>query len=217
MYFDYSEKVKEHKLYFAGKYLAKALSFVVYRKLTVKGKENIPSDGPLIIVSNHIAFSDPAVIMINCPRTVHFMAKSELFDNYFKALFMRNMNAFPVKRNHSDRNALSYATEILNNGSVLGIFPEGRRVKNSPPTDSKKGVAYLARLTGADILPACIYRSSNDSSPWHRLVLSYGRVITNRELGFDGNNRSLELSRASELIMKCITDLWEAENESNGS
>ncbi len=215
MYFDYTEKPKEHKLYFAGKYLAKTLSYGVYKRLTVKGKENIPERGALIIAPNHIAFSDPAIIVANCPRTVHFMAKSELFENPLKAAFMRNMNAFPVKRNHFDRAALRHAVKILEGGGVLGIFPEGRRVKGSAPTESKNGVAYLARLTGADVLPVCIYRSPDDGGAWHSLTLSYGRLIRNSELCFNGRDKAQELNRAAELIMSRIKELWEAENEGN--
>ncbi len=217
MYFDYSVKPIEHKIYYAGKYAAKALSMFAYRSLTVKGKENIPLSGPLIITSNHIAFSDPAIIVANCPRTVHFMAKSELFMNPFKAVFMRNMNAFPVKRNYFDRAAIRRAELIVNNGWALGIFPEGRRVRNSSPTEAKNGVAYLARLTGADVLPVCIYRSPSDTSRWHSLVLSYGDVIKNPEFCFGVKKKSEELDFASELIMKRIKSLWEAENENNGS
>lgn len=217
MYFDYSKSVREHKLYFPLKYVAKGLTYVVYRKMTVKGAENIPPEGALIIACNHIAFSDPAIIVANCPRTVHFMAKSELFEAPLKALFMRQMNAFPVKRNYFDRSALKRAKEILDKGWILGIFPEGRRVRNSPPTESKNGIAYLAKLTGADVLPVCIYRSPDDTSRWHRLVLSYGTVIKNNSLGFEGKNKAQELDNASDIIMKRIKELWEAENEGNGS
>ncbi len=217
MYFDFTKKPRNHKIYFIGKYLAKTLSYAVYKKLTVKGKENIPKNGALIIVSNHIAFSDPAVIISTCPRIVHFMAKSDLFEDYFKSLFMRNMNAFPIKRNQSDRAALRRAVQILNNDWVLGIFPEGRRVKKSAPTELKKGAAYLARITGADVLPVCIYRSEKDDSVWHKLVLSYGKVIKNSEFGFENKNKADEISRASKMISKKITELWEAENEGYSS
>lgn len=217
MYFDYSEYPKEHKLYFAGKYLAKGLSYAVYKNLTVKGKENIPEKGPIIIASNHIAFSDPAIIAANFPTAVHFMAKSELFEKPLTASFMRHMNAFPVKRNHFDRAALHRAEQILSSGGVLGIFPEGRRIKGSAPKESKKGVAYLAKRTGADVLPVCIYRSPHDKGIWHSLVLSYGRVIKNAELSFGADGKYDSLTKAAELIMRRINELWEAENEGNSS
>lgn len=215
MYFDFSDNVKEHKFYILGKYIAKFLSFFAYKKLIVKGRENIPLKGSLIIASNHIAFSDPAIIVANCRRNVHFMAKSELFENPLKSVFMQNMNAFPVKRNHFDRASLRRAAEILDKGWVLGIFPEGRRVRNSMPTESKNGVAYIAKISGADILPVCIYRAPDDSSLWHDLVLVYGNVIRNDELSFGNGNKSRDLEKASELIMSRINDLWESENESN--
>lgn len=213
MYYKFSDEITDHKSYYAGKYIAKVLSCFVYKKLTVKGTENIPMNGPIIIASNHIAFSDPAIIVSNCPRTVHFMAKSELFENPLKAAFMRCMNAFPVKRNHFDRAALRQARRILENGWALGIFPEGRRVADSQPTQAKSGIAYIARLTGADVLPACIYRAPEDSSIWHKLVLSYGTVIKNAELDL----KSESLEKASDLIMERIRQLWRAENENKNS
>lgn len=217
MYFDYSDGVKNHKIYYLGKALANVLSYLVYTRMNVKGKENIPCEGGLIIASNHIAFSDPAVIVAHCPRTVHFMAKSELFEDPLKAVFMRNMNAFPVIRNHSDRNALRYAKSIIDKGQVLGIFPEGQRVRRSSPTSGKSGVAYLARVTGADVLPVCIYRSPDDDGIRHSLMLIYGKVIKNSSLGFKGKNRGEELSAAAEIIMDAIRKLWEEENENHSS
>lgn len=217
MYFDYKKEKKNHKLYYLAKPLATVLSYAVYRNMTVKGKENIPSSGPLIIASNHIAFSDPGVIVAHCPRTVHFMAKSDLFENPLKAVFMRNLNAFPVKRNYSDRSALKYAKAVIDRGWVLGIFPEGRRIKKSPPTEAKTGIAYLARVTGADILPVCIYRNPDDDGIRHGLSLTFGEVIKNSELGFYGRDRNAELEHASKIIMLKIKELWEAENENYNS
>ncbi|MBR5438339.1 MAG: 1-acyl-sn-glycerol-3-phosphate acyltransferase [Clostridia bacterium] len=214
MYFDYSAGPENHRLYFAGKYLAKILSAIVYKSVKVKGRENIPDKGGFILVSNHIAFSDPAIIAANCNVPVHFMAKSELFQNRYKAAFMRHMNAFPVKRNHFDRAALKYAVRVIDGGLVLGVFPEGRRVRNSPPTESKNGVAYLARLTEADVLPVCIYRHPDDTSLWHRLTLSFGKIIRNDELKSEGS-RTETLDYASEIIMKKIKELWENEHEGN--
>lgn len=211
MNFDYS-KHKRYKLYYLGKPTAKILSYIVY-EMKCKGRENIPKEGPFIIASNHIAFSDPALIVAHCPRTVHFMAKSELFENKAVAVFVRNMNAFPVKRNYSDRNAIRYAKSVIEKGWVLGIFPEGRRVRESAsPAEAKEGVAYLARVTGADVLPVCIYRNPEDKRKRHSLTLVFGKVIRNSELGFGQSNKSEEISSAAETIMSAIKKMWEEEN-----
>ncbi len=140
------------------------------------------------------------------------MAKSELFENPVAAFFLRNLNAFPVRRNYSDRNAIRYAKRIIDGGSVLGIFPEGRRVRKSAPTQAKDGVALLARLTGADVLPVCIYRSKEDERKRHGLRVVFGTLLKNEELGFEGKDKKAELSSASEKIMSAIRNLWEEEN-----
>lgn len=211
MNFDYS-KHKRYKLYYLGKPTAKILSYIVY-DMKCSGRENIPEEGSFIIASNHIAFSDPALIVAHCPRTVHFMAKSELFEKKHIAAFMRNMNAFPVKRNYSDRNAIRYAKSVIDKGWVLGIFPEGRRVRESAsPVEAKAGVAYLARATGADVLPVCIYRNPEDKRKRHSISLVFGKVIKNSDLGFGNGNKTEEINNAAEIIMSEIKKMWEEEN-----
>lgn len=208
MYFDYSE-IKNHKLYHLVVPLLRMLSGIVY-KSRCYGRENVPATGKLIIACNHVSFSDPALIIVNCPRTVHYMAKSELFMTRGYAFAFTNMNAFPVRRCSSDRKALRFAKEILDRGWALGIFPEGRRIgADREPTDARSGIGYLARISGADVLPCCIYK--RDRIIRSRVVVRFGRLIKNSELGFEGNDKSLETKRASDIIMKRIKELWEEE------
>lgn len=208
MYFDYSE-IKDHKIYPFVVPPLWVLSRIVYESRCV-GKENIPKTGKLIIACNHVAFSDPALIVANCPRKVYYMAKSDLFENPFVSVILRNMNAFPVKRWTSDRNALRYAKEVLDRGWALGIFPEGRRVRGGvPPTEARTGVGYLARVTGADVLPCCIYKEQRIIRS--KAIVRFGTVIRNSELGFKGEDKSAEMKKASEIIMERIKELWEEE------
>ncbi len=209
MYFDYS-KVKDHKLYPVLVPVLRILSHIVYSTKCVDC-DNIPESGKLIIACNHVAFSDPALIVAYSKRRVHFMAKSELFENPMVSLVLRNMNAFPVKRNTSDRRSISYAKTVLDNDWVLGIFPEGRRVRDSSPTNGKTGVAFLARITGADVLPACIYKVKKGYIRT-RVTVKFGEVIKNSELGFENKNRAEELKNATDKIMNNIKMLWEEEN-----
>ncbi len=210
MYFDYSKPPKNHKIYPFVKPPLWLASHIVY-EYRCRGRENIPETGSLIIACNHVAFSDPALIVANCPRKIHYMAKSDLFENPLSAVVLRNMNAFPVKRWTSDRKALRYAKEVLDRGWVLGIFPEGRRVRGGlPPVEARTGVGYLAKMTGADILPCCIYKKHKKFRS--DITIVFGTVIKNSDLRFKGINKSEEMKNASNIIMDRIKELWQAEN-----
>ena len=215
MHFDYSVN-KDRKFYKAAVPAIKLISFAKF-KVTCKGKENIPKDRGFILAANHISFFDPAVIISNIDHTVHFMAKSELFENPALAFIVRNLNAFPVKRGYSDRKALMYAINVVENGGVLGIFPEGRRVRSAIPDSAKTGIAFIAKRTGADVLPVCLYINPMEDVVRPKLTLIFGEVIKNSELDFDSEKSSSQKVRyAAEYIMNKITELWETENENTG-
>lgn len=210
MYFDY-EKNKEHKFYDLALPLVKAYTFLRF-DVECFGRENVPEKGPLILACNHISFSDPAVIVANINRRANFMAKSELFKNPALAFLLRQMNAFPVRRGYSDREALRYAMELLRQGRVLGIFPEGRRIRAAVPTTAKTGVAMIARHTGADVLPLCLYLDPGEDVIRPHIRLRFGEPLSAADLGFHAGNRKEEVSAAAELIMNKITQLWEKEH-----
>ena len=214
MYFDYS-RLKRYHTYSAIKPIVKVLSHIVYSSECI-GRENVPSEGRLIIACNHIGTPDPAFIVANCPRRVHFMAKSEIFEKRFLAEFFARMNAFPVVRKSADRKALRYALKVLEKDWVLGIFPEGRRVRDSEsvsPVDGLSGVGYLARTSGADVLPCCLYRIPGDGKFRPVVKVIFGRVIKNSDLGVKGENKSKETKNATEIIMNEIKALWNRANE----
>lgn len=216
MYFDYSV-LKQHGIYNFMKPVIKVLSHIVYSSECI-GRENVPSEGRLIIACNHIGSPDPAFIVANCPRKVHYMAKSELFEKRNLAVFFAQMNAFPVVRCSADRKALRYALEILKRDWVLGIFPEGRRVRDSEsvsPVDGFAGVGYLARVSGSDVLPCCLYRKPGGRKFRPEVVVVFGKVIKNSELGFKGENKSKETKAAAKIIMDEIKALWNEADSKN--
>ena len=121
------------------------------------GKNNILKDGSVVLAGNHTSVLD-ALIMVSTPkRTVHMMAKKELFESKFTNFFFRSMGCIPVNRNIHDKNAKNEAIEVLKNNEVLGIFPEGTVNKtNEIVLPFKYGAVSFAKKTNAYIVPFAI-------------------------------------------------------------
>ncbi len=206
MKFDFSVP-KESRLYNSFRPLAKALVFLKFRVRSF-GEENIPKEEPFILAANHIGALDPVIIISLCRRTLHFMAKDELFKNRIFASFLKKMNVFPVRRRTSDKKSLDFAKKIISFGWVLGIFPEGTRSKDAVPKKAKNGVSYLAAKTKADILPVSIYKTPEDKSLRPKITVRFGRLIKNSEFALCENYSQQKIREASGRIMEEITSLW---------
>ncbi len=124
--------------------------------LKIEGAENIPETGPVIIAPNHKSFWDAFFVAAATKRPIRFMGKNELFEGRGGKLLIR-LGAFPVRRGASDAEAIETARQILRDGGLLALFPEGTRVRD--PTilgKPHKGAARLALETGATIVPCAI-------------------------------------------------------------
>lgn len=134
--------------------------FKIFIRLEVKGKENIPPTGPVILVSNHLHLADPPLLIISLlPRKTRFMAKEELFQSWFFGPLMRLAEAFPVRRGGTIKDieiALWQAVDVLKEGLVLGMFPEGGRSPGAQLLRGYPGAAMLGVRSGAPILPVGI-------------------------------------------------------------
>lgn len=211
--FDYSQ-VKHYKLYNFIKTIFRPLVKLVY-KMQFKGLENIPSDGTRYIVAiNHTCALDP--VFAACPKQVpplHFMAKVELFKNPIAGWFMTHMYGFPVKRGKGDNSAIEYGEKIINEGHVMAICPEGKRIKdkNGVPQSAKAGVAVIAKATNASVLPVAICCDGPIKAGKH-VTISYGKLITPEDMQFDKEDFGpRDIRNAANLVMDNITALWEAE------
>jgi len=122
----------------------------------VKGRENVPSQGPLLIVANHINLADPVLIGASLSRKPTFMAKEEIFRSRFSSFFLRNFGAFPVRRGRINRKAFNQANQVLAKGRALVMFPEGRRSHNTQLQSAFLGAALIASRSRALILPVGI-------------------------------------------------------------
>lgn len=211
--FDYSQ-VKHYKLYNFIKTIFRPLVKFVF-KMQFKGLENIPSEGTRYIVAiNHTCALDP--VFAACPKQLpplHFMAKVELFKNPIVGWFMTHMYGFPVKRGKGDNSAIEYGEKIINEGHVMAICPEGKRIKdkNGVPQRAKSGVAVIAKATNASVLPVAICCDGPIKAGKH-VTISYGKLITPEDMQFDKEDFGPhDIRNAANLVMDNITALWEAE------
>lgn len=132
---------------------------VLFRLLTryrVRGRDNIPSQGPLLVVANHLSVADPPLLGISIGRKAGFMAKEELFRFRPVALFLNGIGVFPIGRGRLDRKALHKAEKVLQDGWALAIFPEGRRSRSGRLRAAHSGPALIASHVEVPILPVGI-------------------------------------------------------------
>ena len=152
------------------------LVFPLFRGLfrgTTQGLDNVPMDGPLVVVSNHGSHLDPPLLGHALGRPVAFMAKAELFAVPLLGAVIRACGAYPVRRGASDREAIRTATAKLEEGWATGVFLDGTRQANGRVNNPLPGAALLAARSGAPLLPVAIvnsHRALSSGRLWPRLV-----------------------------------------------
>ena len=144
-----------HWVYYFGRVLIRILAFPV-ASWEVKGRENVPEQGPVLIVCNHLHVADPPIIAASIKLKAVFMAKEELFLQRWSRFWVGHFGAFPVRRSGGDREAFRQAEHWLKRGVSLIMFPEGRRSGNAQLIAALPGAALIASRTGVPILPVGI-------------------------------------------------------------
>lgn len=143
------------------------LCFTVYvRNYVVIGKENVPQKGPLIAASNHLNNADPPAVALALSRLPTFMAKKEMLSWPVLGPAFRAFGAFPVRRGGADLSAIRTATEIVNSGEMIIMFPEGTRSRTGGLTKGHPGTALIALRTGAPIIPVAVTGTETVIWPW---------------------------------------------------
>lgn len=122
----------------------------------VEGLDNVPRDGPLVVVANHMSNWDPPLLSLSLGRYAVFMGKEELFRYRPLNPFLSGLGIFPVGRGRLDREALRIAERILADGGVLAVFPEGSRSRERRLKPALPGSAMIALRTGVPVLAAAI-------------------------------------------------------------
>ncbi len=194
-------------LYSVARLILGAVVRLLFR-VTIKGASNVPSEGPVVVCVNHIAWWDPVLVAIAVNRPVHFMAKKELFHYPVLSYLFRKVYAFPVNRGKPDLGAVKAALGILREGHVLGVFPEGTRQKDRERLgEMHAGAALFALRTGAPVVPAAIRGTYRIGKP---VVLVFGESLT---LQARTGKTSADMEEGARVIENAILRLWESTRE----
>jgi 1-acyl-sn-glycerol-3-phosphate acyltransferase len=187
-----------------AKFFVRTMAVVVWRA-RVFGTENVPASGPLIVACNHLSYLDPPMLGCLCPRRISYMAKKELFAIPVLGPVIRALGAYEVDRRGSATAAIRRSLSVLEAGGAVGIFPEGTR-NPSGTVSAQIGVALLAALAQAPVVPACVY-GTDRALRLGRVEVAFGAPL--RPPGGQKATRD-DLAKFTDDIMKAIESLSES-------
>ena len=130
-------------------------------RLSIQGIENVPEQGPVLMVSNHLGDADALIGLAITPRPVDALAKVELYDLPILGWLMEAYGVIWIHRGQPDRRAIRAALNGLQSNRVIGIAPEGRESITGSLEEGTGGAAYLALKSGATILPITFTGTQN--------------------------------------------------------
>jgi 1-acyl-sn-glycerol-3-phosphate acyltransferase len=144
-------------LYHAFKWSVVSPVLHAYLRGRISGEENVPQEGPLVVVSNHASDVDPPLLSCCLRRPVAYMAKEELFRVPVLKQAIELYGAYPVKRGMADRSALRSALNCLTEGWAVGVYLQGTRTPDARITDPKLGAAWIAAKAQVPLLPVSLW------------------------------------------------------------
>ena len=186
----------------------------------VTGLRNVPTNGAVIIASNHLSFSDSIFMPLVVPRNVTFLAKSEYFTSpglagFIKKLTFIALGQVPIDRSGGKRSeaALLTGLRLLKEGHCIGIYPEGTRSPDGRLYKGRTGIARLAIESGAPIIPVAMFNTA-ELQPTGQVVPKVRRVemVFGEPIYLDGDSTDLALLRTlTNQLMEKIAQLSKQE------
>ncbi|MSO25399.1 MAG: 1-acyl-sn-glycerol-3-phosphate acyltransferase [Candidatus Nanopelagicaceae bacterium] len=186
----------------------------------VTGLRNVPTNGAVIIASNHLSFSDSIFMPLVVPRNVTFLAKSEYFTSpgiagFIKKLTFIALGQVPIDRSGGKRSeaALLTGLRLLKEGHCIGIYPEGTRSPDGRLYKGRTGIARLAIESGAPIIPVAMFNTA-EIQPTGQVVPKVRRVemIFGEAIYLDGDSTDQVLLRTlTNQLMEKIAQLSKQE------
>ena len=176
----------------------------------LKGGENLPRTGPVIVACNHKSYADPVIAGMVCDRPLTYMAKKELFVNPYLRWLITSLGAFPIDRGAGDREALMRALEILDRGDLLLMFPEGTRQYDDAIHEFFPGAGMIAVRSGAPVVPLAMDGMQRMLPPeggvhMTKLRTAIGKPIDLSDLTARNSKTYQEAARR---MQQAVTDLY---------
>jgi len=175
--------------------------FKILLKVEIVGLENVPPEGPLILMITHTNFLDPVLAGGLMPREVVMMSKAENFWHPILGILVRLYGAFPVRRGEVDLRAIRRSLEVLANGEVLLMAPEGTRSGHGRLQKGHDGMTYIALRADAPILPMAIIGGERFWAHLPKLHRTPIKIIVGQVFRF-----SPELERVGRATMSKMTE-----------
>lgn len=159
------DDAKEHPAF----RMAQTFSRIMFTSLwdmKVYGAETFPRSGGVLVVSNHQSFLDPVILGVAIPRSISYMAKSELFDVHPAFTWLiSSLGGFPVRQTGSAAGAIKETIDRLQEGRALNIYPEGARTQTGEIQPFEKGTALVVRKAKVPVVPVAIHGSFESFPP----------------------------------------------------
>jgi len=177
------------------------------------GTERVPRTGAFVLCANHLSAIDPTLIGVMCPRTIHYMAKAELFEMPIVGHVIDVTGAFPVRRGEVDRETLRYARRLLATGNVVGVFMEGSRQRLGYPGPVHAGGPMLALQEDVPIVPCGVY-----SFGWTRKNRRPCAVVWGEPMRLEGLPKSGRgYKEGASILAEELVRLWRLAGEAVGA
>ena len=178
-------------------YMIATITLKIFWGYRVIGRDKLPREGAVIVASNHASWLDPPVAAVALHRESHFAAKKEIFGVAVIGPLIKYLNSIPVRRSGFDNEALKRFIEVLSEGKVLLMFPEGTRSRTEEMLDFRRGVGYLVVKSGAAVQPIYIAGSRNPKKSLFRkggITVYLGEPIFGLSETFTGELRYEEIA-----------------------
>jgi len=178
-----------------------------------EGLEHLPGAGGYIVAANHASHLDPPLVGLHLPRQVSFFARKTLWKPGLASWWLDGVGTIPVDRDGgADVAAIKRVLQVLRQGKVVILFPEGTRSPDGRLQAPKPGIGLIACKTGVPVVPARVFNSANAFGRGGRIRLgtpvdvTYGRPLLPADYDHpeDGKER---YQRAAERIMAAIARL----------